>query len=116
MFHSKFWIPKFFVCLLLLTFPTQIEAVNLNITAEVVQCQDGVKNGDEQCDTNDFGGASCSSEGFYSGFLSCNPDCTLNTTQCFSSPSQNSSGYLIPNTRPADPNVPPQTPGPQIPD
>ncbi|MDY0002949.1 MAG: hypothetical protein RBU30_16740, partial [Polyangia bacterium] len=39
-------------------------------------CGDGMRNGTEQCDANDFGGANCQSYKFYSGNLSCNADCT----------------------------------------
>lgn len=45
-------------------------------------CGDGVRNGGELCDGNDVGGATCISLGFDMGTVSCNANCTLNSTQC----------------------------------
>jgi len=53
--------------------------VNINTIAE---CGDGIKSDSEQCDTNDFGGESCSTVGFTGGTLSCSASCTYITTNC----------------------------------
>ena len=48
-------------------------------------CGDGVRDGSEQCDGADLGGATCASlsGGFVQGgTLTCNPDCTFNKTGC----------------------------------
>lgn len=45
-------------------------------------CGDDVKEGDEECDGPDFGGETCQSIGFEGGDLSCNTDCTYDTSQC----------------------------------
>ena len=45
-------------------------------------CGDGVRQANEECDTDDHGGAQCSTFGFAGGTLSCLNDCTLNKTQC----------------------------------
>ncbi len=51
--------------------------------APLPSCGDGMRNGAEQCDGADLGGASCSSLGFDAGSLSCNPGaCTHNTSNC----------------------------------
>lgn len=46
------------------------------------ECGNGAKETGEECDGGDLGGASCGSEGFYCGGLSCNIDCTLDTSSC----------------------------------
>lgn len=47
------------------------------------QCDNnGIAGGTEQCDGNDLKGATCVSEGYGSGVLSCNNNCTYNYNQC----------------------------------
>ncbi|MEL6546785.1 MAG: hypothetical protein AAFQ82_19315, partial [Myxococcota bacterium] len=47
-------------------------------------CQNGVREGPEECDGGDLGGASCQTlgQGFSSGNLGCNASCTFDTSQC----------------------------------
>jgi hypothetical protein len=45
-------------------------------------CGNGQLDAGEECDGGNLGGATCSSEGFFGGTLSCNSNCTLNTSQC----------------------------------
>jgi hypothetical protein len=45
-------------------------------------CGDGILNGGEQCDGAQLGGASCITQGFDMGALSCTAQCTFNTSQC----------------------------------
>jgi hypothetical protein len=48
-------------------------------------CGDGVRDGTEQCDGTDLGGETCTTltAGFaQGGTLTCNADCTFNTTDC----------------------------------
>lgn len=46
-------------------------------------CGDGVRNGGEQCDGADLGGATCQTLGFDTGSLGCNAgSCTHNTANC----------------------------------
>lgn len=45
-------------------------------------CGDGVKAGDEECDSTDLGGLNCSDFGFQNGTLVCANDCTLFTNAC----------------------------------
>lgn len=70
--------------------------------------------GVEECDGSDFGGATCISEGFDGGNLSCNFDCTLNVSQCFADPTPpsvpGSPSQLIAPTMDIDISQP-ETPG-----
>ena len=45
-------------------------------------CGNGIKDGDEECDGDDFGDSFCESMGFIGGWLACNPDCTIDTSAC----------------------------------
>ncbi len=45
-------------------------------------CGNGLREGSEQCDGSDLGGQTCQSQGFPGGTLSCNGDCTFNTSGC----------------------------------
>jgi CubicO group peptidase (beta-lactamase class C family) len=45
-------------------------------------CGDGVREGDEECDGADFGGASCGSHGFVMGDLTCTEACVISTALC----------------------------------
>jgi len=45
-------------------------------------CGNGTKEFSEECDTSDFGAASCSDYGFNTGTLTCSSSCTIETTSC----------------------------------
>ena len=45
-------------------------------------CGDGLRSGDEACDTSDLGGASCASRGYISGLLLCASDCSFDEAFC----------------------------------
>lgn len=45
-------------------------------------CGDGTKNGNEQCDGSDVGTASCATQGFTGGTLSCTSSCLFDTSLC----------------------------------
>ncbi len=45
-------------------------------------CGDGIMTGAESCDEEDFGGASCLSEGYSAGSLLCTSTCSLDATGC----------------------------------
>jgi len=48
----------------------------------LVSCANGIREESEQCDGTDLGGQTCVSRGFVGGALSCNADCTFNTSNC----------------------------------
>jgi hypothetical protein len=45
-------------------------------------CGNGIRDGAEVCDGEDFGDEFCETLGFVGGYLMCNPDCTIDTTLC----------------------------------
>ncbi len=50
--------------------------------ADCEGCGDGVKDQGEECDGEDFGAATCESEGAGGGTLYCNANCTINDNYC----------------------------------
>ncbi|MBZ9569748.1 hypothetical protein KJA16_02395 [Patescibacteria group bacterium] len=58
--------------------------LRIEITAPAPVCGDGVREGSEQCDKADLGGETCESRGYTGGTLSCNDDCTFDTSDCTS--------------------------------
>lgn len=49
-------------------------------------CGNNKKELEEQCDGSDLGGQTCQGLGYYGGTLSCNADCTFNTSGCTTAP------------------------------
>jgi|GEM_PF-1758553 len=50
--------------------------------APTAECNNGVVEGQEQCDSGDLAGKTCKDEGFGGGGLLCNDDCTFDTSNC----------------------------------
>ncbi len=65
---------------------------DVSLSATVLGCGNDTIDGSEQCDGVDLGGASCVSQGFASGTLSCSVSCTFNTSSCISTPIVQSGG------------------------
>lgn len=61
------------------------------------RCGDDIKQGDEECDGVDLGGASCTSIGFQAGTLDCDTSCYLDTTDCTGSQAVCPNGITEPN-------------------
>jgi|GEM_PF-6394249 len=75
----------FFCSLILLNIFVAPVFANTSVisTASVIPvCGNTVKEEGEACDNSDLGGQTCQSRGFLGGNLSCNTDCTFNTSQC----------------------------------
>ncbi len=51
-------------------------------TVKIAICGNNIKETGEQCDNADLGGASCVSQGFSGGTLSCRPSCDFDTSAC----------------------------------
>lgn len=61
---SRRAIPFLLLCWLLAACDSKVKVTD--------SCGDGVLDPGEQCDKNDFGLSSCSTEGYYTGNLACN--------------------------------------------
>lgn len=55
--------------------------VTITATVEAV-CGDGTREGSEQCDGDDLGEQTCPGLGYTGGTLSCEEDCTFDTSNC----------------------------------
>ena len=79
------WITALVVTALFLS-STSAQAVSTTISAtvKITVCGDGIVETPEQCDGSNLNGASCTTQGFTGGSLSCSSACEFNTTQCTS--------------------------------
>ncbi|MCS7200858.1 MAG: dockerin type I repeat-containing protein [Patescibacteria group bacterium] len=77
--------------LLILTYFTKSSSVNVKAIVPGI-CGNSIKEIGEECDAPDLGGQSCISLGFSGGNLSCNSNCTLNTSGCTSLPPSGGGG------------------------
>jgi len=99
-FKFHYFLIFLFFLVLLTTYyllPTSVvfaDSGSLTLTVTISQsCGNSVAEGSEQCDGSDLADATCVSRGFVSGTLSCNSNCTFNTSSCTSAaPSTPSSG------------------------
>lgn len=62
------------------------------LTSMCSYCSNSIKEGYEECDADDFGGATCQTYGYKEGTLSCTASCLLNLEDC-SSPNVDLGGY-----------------------
>jgi hypothetical protein len=80
---------------------------SITITGAVPGCGDGVIQPEESCDGSNLNNQTCSTLGFSGGVLSCNLNCTFNTSQC----TVGVGGFVQPVPPPAPP--PPRRPEPE---
>ncbi len=64
----------------------------IEVSGTVLGCGDEIIQSGEECDGANVAEQSCSSRGFSSGSLSCNANCTFNTSQCTSAPTPSGGG------------------------
>jgi len=70
-------------------------ATSINVSANVQGlCGNSVIDSGEECDGSNLGGATCVSIGFGGGSLSCNANCTYNTSQCISTGGGGGGGFF----------------------
>lgn len=112
--------------LILLLSAKPIQAVSQNITATVrlSVCGDLAAEGDEECDNNDLNGATCRSQGYFGGNLTCDIACDFDESACFGvapspSPSPSPSTSPTPSPSPSsssntNQNQPSPSPSPQL--
>lgn len=79
--NKKFLFLIFF--LLSFFFLHEVNSSSVNVTAiKPGICGNNIKEINEECDGPDMGGQTCVSLGYSGGVLSCNSNCTFNTSQC----------------------------------
>src|SRR3989338_10019043 len=74
----------YFITFIFIPFLVYASGVNLQVTINGT-CGNGTIDSGEECDGSNLNGKSCSTQGFSGGTLSCNTNCTLNTSACTSS-------------------------------
>jgi hypothetical protein len=81
----------------------------VDVYATVPGCGDGLIQSGEQCDGANLGGASCRSNGFSEGVLSCSSVCTQVTALCTIKESESVSTRLVPKSSSDGVVTPPDT-------
>jgi hypothetical protein len=77
----------------LLPFSEAAFAASVNVSADVQSlCGNGNIDSGEECDGSNLGGQTCASRGYAGGTLTCNSNCTFNTSQCTSASSDGGGG------------------------
>src|SRR3990167_3408720 len=67
-------------------------STSISATVKITVCGDGIVETPEQCDGSSLNGASCTTQGFTGGSLSCSSACEFNTSSCTSAPSGGGGG------------------------
>lgn len=83
LYHNKNIIAAAFLILLaLLAYPVYASVQSASTASSV--CGNGILETGEQCDGSALAGQTCASRGYASGTLTCNSNCTFNTSGCSS--------------------------------
>lgn len=64
----------------------KVRADLITATVKIGLCGDGIVDTNEQCDGAALNGASCTTQGFTGGTLSCDPACDFDTSACTNTP------------------------------
>lgn len=84
-----------FILIILSFFITFVKLKSASVQVSAIVpgiCGNGIKENNEQCDRNDFGGQTCLNYGYTGGNLICNSNCTLNFSNCISGPPPSGGG------------------------
>jgi hypothetical protein len=71
-------------------------------------CGDNIRQSSEQCDGSDLGSQTCQTLGYAQGMLTCNSNCTFNTSQCanlINTPLPTNTIIVFPTNTPIPTNV-----------
>lgn len=85
----------FLLIFLFFTYKTKSSSVSITAIKPGI-CGNGIKEINEECDGPDLGGQTCISLGYAGGALSCNSNCTFNTSRCISISPFGGGGYTRP--------------------
>ncbi len=72
-----------FLILILFLITFSVYSASVQVKAITPGCGNNLLEPGEACDGSDLGGKTCQSLGYSGGTLTCKPDCTLNTSNCF---------------------------------
>src|SRR3989344_2665850 len=87
------WIAALIIIALLLSSaPAHAVSTSISATVKITVCGDSIVESPEQCDGSSLNGASCTTQGFTGGTLSCSSACEFDTSSCTSGSSGGSSG------------------------
>lgn len=90
----------------ILLIPSFVRAFSTNFKIEIVAvCGNGIIESGEQCDTGNLGISTCQTRGFSAGTLSCNNNCTFNTSLCTNTSGGGGGGGGGGSPRPDDSNT-----------
>jgi hypothetical protein len=70
------------VLIAVLLCPFSLHAAGIEATVKIGLCGDGIVDTTEECDGEDLAGASCSTQGYSGGSLTCRSSCEFNTSAC----------------------------------
>lgn len=79
----KYLFPLFLVGIFFIVARGLAQSSIVDATVQVSICGNFITEGGEECDNYDFAGQSCSTFGYEAGDLDCNPDCTIDSSACY---------------------------------
>jgi hypothetical protein len=96
LYYNKGVIAAAFLILLASLLSCSVYASTQEASTTSPICGNNIQETGEQCDGSDLGGASCVSQGFSGGTLSCDAVCVFNTSSCTSGGGGGGGGFVPP--------------------